>query len=327
MVGPLAPLFLAAALTSVVVYSESDTLELTTDNWKLTGYQSQQPTLPTVLSRAADYVASFSRQLSGIVSEEFYIQEVRHPYAAASVARLNRRELRSDFLLVLPEGGDRYVEFRDVFEVDGNPVRDRNERLTKLFLNPDANADQMRAIIEESARLNIGADIPRNINTPMLPLHFLLPGQQSRFKFKRGDRKNPNLTGYGAPRGGTASFRASTEVWIIEFEETRRGTIIRTHQGRDFPATGRFWIEPDTGTVMMTELVMDRGIVRAVIDVSYESESLLGFRVPVEMRERYVTRTERIEGVARYGKFRRFLVRTDETIETPGEKPRKPPME
>ncbi len=284
-----------------------------------------QPSLETVLARAAAYVASFSRQLSGIVSEEFYIQEVRHTYAAASATRLNRRELRSDFLLVLPAGADRYVEFRDVYEVDGNPVRDRSERLTRLFLNPDANADQMRAIIEESARLNIGADIPRNINTPMLPLHFLLSAQQPRFKFKRGDQKGPNLTGYDAPRGGTASFRASTEVWVVEFEETRRGTIIRTHEGRDFPATGRFWIEPETGTVMMTELIMDRGSVRALIDVSYESEPLLGFRVPVEMRERYLTRTERIDGVARYGKFRQFQVRTDETIEAPGEKPRKPP--
>ena len=288
-------------------------------------FASQQPSLETVLTRAAEYVANFSRQLSGIVAEEFYIQEVRHIYVASSATRLDRRELRSDFLLVLPEGADRYVEFRDVFEVDGNPIRDRSERLTKLFLDPGANADQMGAIIKESARLNIGAEIPRNINTPMLPLHFLLPAQRRRFKFTRGSRKNPNLTGYDAPRGGEASFRASTEVWIIEFEETQKGTIIKTHEGRDFPARGRFWIEPDTGTVMMTELVLDRGVVRAVIDVSYESEPLLGFRVPVEMRERYVTRTERIDGVARYGKFRQFQVRTEEKIESPDPAKRKPP--
>jgi hypothetical protein len=77
--------------------------------------------------------------------------------------------------------------------------------------------------------------------------------------------------------------------------------------------------------VMMTELIMDRGSVRALIDVSYESEPLLGFRVPVEMRERYLTRTERIDGVARYGKFRQFQVRTDEAIETPDGTKRKPP--
>jgi hypothetical protein len=305
------------------VCCELDALELSTGN--LTAASVEEPSLQAVLSRAAEYVTNFSRQLSGIVAEEFYIQEVRPLYVGSSATRLDRRELRSDFLLVLPAGADRYVEFRDVFEVDGNPIRDRSERLTKLFLDPATKVDQMGAIIKESARLNIGADIPRNINTPMLPLHFLLPAQRPRFKFSRGSRKTPNLTGYDAPRGGEASFRASTEVWVVDFEETRRGTIIRTHEGLDFPAKGRFWIEPDTGTVMMTELVLDRGVVRAVIDVSYESEPLLGFRVPVEMRERYVTKSQRIDGVARYGKFRQFQVRTEEKIESPDATKRKPP--
>ena len=303
----VAPLALTLSLTWVVVCGAA---------------QAAQPSLSSVLSRAGDYVTSFNRQLSGIVAEEYYVQEVRTKNANAST-QLNRRQLRSDFLLVLPNGGERYVEFRDVFEVDGHPVRDRDERLTKLFLSPDRNVDQMREIIEESARHNIGDDIPRNINTPMLPLQFLLPAQRSRFKFNRANRRRPDLTGYDAPRGGTADFHVSNDVWVIEFEETQRGTIIRTNEGRDFPAAGRFWIEPDTGTVLMTELVMDRGSVKAVIDVSYESEPLLGFRVPLEMRERYFARSGRIEGVARYGKFRQFQVRTDENIQTP----RKPPFD
>jgi len=306
-----APLFLVAALTSVSLRSEP-------------AARVQEPSLETVLSRATEYVANFNRRLSSIVAEEFYIQEVRQRQASEAMARSNRRELRSDFLLVLPLGADRYVEFRDVFEVDGNRVRDRDQRLTKLFLSRDPNSDQMREVIEESARHNIG-DIPRNINTPMLPLYFLLPAQQPRFKFKRANRRTPHLTGYEAPRGGTADFRVSTDIWVIDFEETERPTIIRTNEGRNFPATGRFWIEPATGTVLMTELVMDRGSVRAVIDVSYESELLLGFRVPVEMRERYDARGARIDGVARYGKFRQFQVRTDEDIQPPDPTKRKPP--
>jgi hypothetical protein len=311
LAGRIAPLFLVAALTSVAVCSEP-------------AAHIQEPSVETVLSRAADYVANFNRQLSGIVAEEFYIQEVRQRQPSGAIAQSRRRELRSDFLLVLPDGADRYVEFRDVFQVDGNAVRDRDERLTKLFLSPDPNVDQMREVIEESARHNIG-DIPRNINTPMLPLYFLLPAQQPRFKFERSKKRTPNLTGYEAPRGGTANFRVTTDVWVIEFEETRRATVIRTNEGRDFPAAGRYWIEPDTGTVLMTELIMDRGSVRAVIDVSYESELLLGFRVPVEMRERYDARGARIDGVARYGKFRQFQVRTDENIQTRDPTKRKPP--
>ena len=290
---------------------------------------TQEPSLEVVLGRAAAYVAEFSEKLSGIVAEEFYVQNVRNHSSRTSMASSSsrRRELKSDFLLVQPERSDRYVEFRDVFEVDGNKVRDRDQRLTQLFLKPNLNVDQVRAIIEESARHNLGT-IPRNINTPTLPLYFLHTAQQRRFRFKRATRKNPDLIGFEAPSGGQATFRVTTEAWVIEFSEQERATIIRTSEGRDFPAAGRFWIDPIAGTVLMTELVMDGPEVRAVIDVSYQSEPLVGLKVPIEMRERYVTRNERIDGVARYSRFRQFQVSTSEDIAPPvppGQKPPKPP--
>ncbi len=279
---------------------------------------AQEPSLDTVLARAADYVAAFHQQLSGIVAEESYSQESRRPGLGAQ-----RRRLTSDFLLVLPPRADRYVEFRDVFAVDGRAIRDRDERLFRLFLDPAATADQAHAIIEESARLNIGG-IPRNLNTPMLPLNFLLPAQQPRFRFRRVNRRMPDLTGHGAPAAGVATFRVTTDVWVIAFEESRRGTVIRSYEGHDFPAAGRFWIDPASGAVLMSELVMERTGIHAVIDVSYQSEPLIGFRVPIEMRERYVTRDERIDGVATYGRFRQFTVRTDEWIGTPSVPGKKP---
>jgi len=50
--------------------------------------------------------------------------------------------------------------------------------------------------------------------------------------------------------------------------------------------------------------------------VSYQSEPLLGFLVPIEMRERYDGRRDKshIEGVATYGRFRQFHVNTTETF-------------
>jgi hypothetical protein len=70
--------------------------------------------------------------------------------------------------------------------------------------------------------------------------------------------------------------------------------------------------------------VMEGRDVEAVINVSYQSEPVLGFRVPLEMRERYRSHDERVEGVASYGRFRQFQVRTDEQIGTP-DAPPKPP--
>ena len=277
---------------------------------------AQEPSLKHVLSRAADYVAGFYKQLSGIVAEETY-QQMGRSYGAFSPVD-TRRTLQSDLLLVRPTAADRYVEFRDVFAVDGRPVRDRAERLTTLFLSPSAaNRDLMRTIIEESARQNIG-DIPRNINTPMLTLHFLQAETQRRFRFTRAKPGAPELARSSSLASNNApTFRVSTEIWVIEFRETDRPTVIKTYRGQNFPASGRFWIDPATGVVRMSELVMENRDVTANIIVSYQSEPLLGFFVPVEMRERYRTRVARVEGAATYGKFRRFQVKTDEVIAKP----------
>ena len=92
--------------------------------------EAQQETLAAVLDRAGRYVVEFHRQLSGIVAEEHYVQEVRPParrsgnFLSMGLPRAAHRELTSDFLLVRLVGAEQYVEFRDVFEVDGKPVRE-----------------------------------------------------------------------------------------------------------------------------------------------------------------------------------------------------------
>ncbi len=293
----------------------------------LSAAAAQEPTLATVLDRAATYVADFERQLSGIVAEERYVQEVKAfsrrsgcPAEATYTAILRcrgqlttpiRLELKSDLLLV--QAARKWVQFRDVFEADGVSVRDRPERLTRLFLvESAASRDRIGAILKESARYNIG-DIQRNINTPVFALQILERSNQPRFKFKRsndrvpdGVKKEPALPG---------AFRTSTEVWAIEYEEKQPGTIIRTTDYRDLPSRGRFWIEPDTGHVLISELVARNRAVHATVDVSYQSEPLLGLLVPIEMRERYDDhRGARIDAVASYGRFRQFQVNTNETF-------------
>src|SRR5260370_1392492 len=94
---------------------------------------SEPPPLPDVLHRAPVSVAERQRQLSGIVAEEQYLQDVRSPrrwgkIGGPGVPPGRHRELKADLLLVKPIGSNRWMQFRDVFEVDGRPVRDRSER-------------------------------------------------------------------------------------------------------------------------------------------------------------------------------------------------------
>ena len=143
-----------------------------------------------------------------------------HQRAARRRAVRCETVLVSDFLLVQVPG-EGWLPFRDVFERDGKQVRDRQERLSTLFLNGSSRSafDQARAIMDESARYNIG-NVSRNINVPTLPLPFLTALHRQRFAFKAGKRDDDDP---GA---------------VIEFKETGRPTFITTTGNRDLPVTG-----------------------------------------------------------------------------------------
>ncbi|MGQ0734462.1 MAG: hypothetical protein ACT4QD_12505 [Acidobacteriota bacterium] len=288
---------------------------------------AQPDPVETVLSRAADYVDRLQMQLSGIVAEEAYEQVVTPTFSVGGRAQTARRRIKSDLLLVKTETSDRYVEFRDVFEVDGRAVRDRTERLTKLFLDPTLSGGQrFREVVSESARYNIG-NVSRTMNTPMLPLMFLLDRYQRRFDFSLGGDRSPEIVSRLATDAAREDFRVHDTVLVVAFEEVRSPTVVTGLGGADFPSKGRFWIQPDSGAVLMTELVLEDRDLRAVVSVSYQSEPLLGFRVPVAMRERYRLSSELVDGAATYGRFRRFSVNTDEVIAPPSEKATPAPAE
>ena len=211
-------------------------------------------------------------------------------------------------------GATRWAEFRDVFEADGIAVRDREERLTQLFLGQDpvSAREQLGRILDASARFNLG-EIERNIKTPMFALQFLDPANQKRFKFSRSLNRKPDT--FARPETPNDAFRASTEVWVVDYQETAPETLVRTGDRRDFPMRGRFWIEPASGRVMMSEIVARNKTVNATIDVSYQSEPLVGMFVPIEMREEYKDRSgTHITGNATYGRFLQFTVNVDETF-------------
>jgi hypothetical protein len=270
-----------------------------------------RPPLQTILARVTDYVIHYESAIQGIVAEEFYVQDSDksdRPF-------VTHRELKSDLLLVRSEGSDYgYVQFRDVFQVDGEAVRDRGDRLTKLFLDPSITVRRRAAeIMSESARYNIGS-VERNINVPVIALMLMDPMYRSHFKYSVDtDRK-------GVPHGMPKSpaFTLAADAWAIEFEETATPTVVRGDD-QDAKSHGRVWVDPGTSRVLMTELIVEAKTVRSTIRVSYQSEPIEGVLVPVEMRETYVVKKRfyTLEGTATYGNFRQFGVTTVETIAPP----------
>ena len=209
--------------------------------------------------------------------------------------------MKADFLIV-KSARDLWSPFRDVFEVDHIPVRDREERLAKLFLSDkvSSNDENAKAIAEESARYNLGA-VQRTINNPVFAFTFLQPDVRPRFKFTAGklDRK------------------AGDDVRVVEYLEETRPTVIDGGSGRDMPAFGRFWIETSTGRVVKTEVRVETNGVKANLTTTFRTDERLGIDVPSEFREEYDLRDSRVSGVASYSRFRKFEVKSSEELATP----------
>jgi hypothetical protein len=249
-------------------------------------------TLDAVVDCASRYVVGLERTLTSIVSEERYQQFGLIDGFDRSVA------LRSDFLIVKNPAGPGWLPFRDVYEVDGKAVRDRNERLTRLFLEKPASAlDEGRRIMDEGARYNIGGF--RNVNVPTIALTFLEPANRPRMVVRKAGEKTIDRT----------------RCWAIEFEERGRPTVIKGGEGVDVPASGVFWIEPATGQLVRTFLKIQYGYAQHETIVTFRVESRLNVLVPTEMIESFTHTAGHfsVRGRATYSNFKRFQVTTHET--------------
>jgi hypothetical protein len=237
-------------------------------------------------------------KLSSIIAEERYVQRTGsdsdRPPLPGPRREGHERVLRSDFVLIRGFArGSPWIGVREVLEVDGRPVEGERGRLEALLADSGADIERrLRALADAQARYNLG-DLYRTINVPTLALEFLLRDRQDRFRFKRS---------------GTAELRG-VPVWTVTFKERVRPTLIRTPEGRDVVSTGVFWIEPETGAVLRTELRAGENLgrrLRSLILVSYARSDRFDMLLPDDMNELYVTGRSRIEGHATYSRFRRF---------------------
>src|SRR3954468_24389706 len=278
--------------------------------------------LDELLDRAAWYLDYFVDEFENVVAEETSIQDSSTmlptfspmpggrggafppPPSPSDAARARHRDLRSDFLLVKSPDTEALVPFRDVIEVDGVPVRDREARLAKLFLSnrPGGTVmEQAERIGAEGGRYNLG-NMRSTLGNPVLGLGVLQRSYQPRFHFAIG--KDDRTAGASAI--------------VIEFKETASPAMIRGEAGRDLMAHGRFWIDAPTGRVLKTELQVEQPAIRAMVTTLFRLEERSGIGVPVEMREQYtLANGSRISTVATYGRFRRFDVSASEDIRTP----------
>jgi hypothetical protein len=250
---------------------------------------AQEVSREELLSRTAKYVANFVDNFANIVAEEILVQETTIPH--------RKRTLRSDYLFVRFPDDRAWTAFRDVFDVDGKPVRDHEERVTKLLINPSEDASRRLAdITRASARYNL-LDIG-TINHPLLAMAFLQDFYRPRFRFNTA--------------GSEKSLGA--KVRKIQFQEFQRPTIIKGNSNSDIFTRGLVWIDEDTGRIAKTELRIGSQTAPISVITLFKFDETLGMDVPSEMRDWYPDRQGEVRGVATYGRYRRFQVTTSEAV-------------
>lgn len=254
--------------------------------------------LGVLLDRVGSYLTGYAKAYASVVAEERYTQNSRAKRATTlgGLSITGRRELKSD-MVAIADSDQRWLSFRDVFSVDGNPVRDRDQRLQTLFLQPQSDPlIKARAIGDEGARFNLGT-IARNVNFPTMALTFLVTGNQSRSKFRLGGDSKVN----------------KVETIELSFEEVDRPTIVRSGTA-DLPVAGRFWIEPETGRVMKSSVRFESREFAGEVNVTFDYVAKVKLWVPVEMDDTCSSPVETVSGRASYTNFRQFGVSTDVVI-------------
>jgi hypothetical protein len=281
---------------------------------------ADESSLVDLLRSAGEYVVGYADSFRIVVAQETYVQRLR---TSPGGPVQQTRRLDSDVVFVhVSDAGFPWWLLRDVYEVDGHPVRDRQARLEKLLVGPMKDGlAWAQAIADDGARFNLGRG-HWNFNVPTLVLAFLHPSVQPRFTFERKGR-------------ATIEGRSFVE---IAFRELSPPTVVRGPDSHpDILATGRVWVhDGHDGTVGRTELALelrtDRATTRATVTTQYRPYRPLALWVPLEMHDRVQTdavgwrgpssSVEVVEGLAAYSGFRQAGVSTQEEFRVPEAEPR-----
>jgi hypothetical protein len=264
---------------------------------------SNDTSLATVLQRAGVAVERYSRETAVILANETCQQRAYRArrenrfvggFSATTVAR---RRWKADLALLptpaFAPSGYPWVEFRDVVEVDGRALPDRQSRIEGVLQSASGmTIEKARAFTQESSRFNIGP-VARNINTPSVVLLVVAPVNQQRFVFEK--------TGEEAFEG--------IPCWKLGYHEWRAPTLIRLPENIDAPASGALLVDPSSGEVL-------RGLLELTTSAESSGTTTVTFRhvkgfegrLPIEMVEKATAAggMEWVEARYEYSNFRRF---------------------
>jgi len=266
----------------------------------------QDPTrLDTVVAAAATYVKDYQRQLTSVLADEDYLQQIISQ-TPRDEAMPRVRRLRSEVFFMYAPAADDWMAIRDVSAVNGKELKDRpNLREALRTLPPHEVARTFKVY---NSRFNLG-NVSRNFNEPTLSLLLF------------DDRYRPDVT---FTRKSVQTRRDGVWVTVGFTESEGPNTLIRERSGKPAVSKGEFVVEAGTGRIRRAWMETTVGAVVADLTTDYAADARLGIWVPVSFAENYQARadakivdprirtqlsSEEIRCVAKYTNYRRFEVK------------------
>jgi hypothetical protein len=301
-VGHKVPMSLALARRSRLVLGLAIALVLASS--ALRARQDDGGTqLTAVLARMDAYLVGYEAAISNVVADEVFSQHFdggrRVGMGSAATAaggpaadgvRVTRRLESEVAFLRLPGDAD-WLAHRRVRRVAGRPVED-GPALAEVLARSGVSAyEQARAIVQASARHNLGS--ARTTNVPTFPLELAHP------------RRRASYTVHDAGRD-----RIDGRVLRkLRLAETSPPSIVANGPRGFFRTEVTLWVAPETGAIHRALAVLDppfRAVARPSIRVDFMRDEALGLLVPREMDEEFVLGVSQGFGRAVYSNYRRF---------------------
>jgi hypothetical protein len=291
-------------------------------------FGAQATPVDAVLAQVAGYVGDFIPRFSDVVAVETYEQRTTAQFATPLAPSEGMKadgfgsrsvvwRLTSDFMLVRYQVAElNWIAFRDPGVVNGIVLDRPKDRLVRLFTESTLDAtERAAAITMESTRFQVpGGSFA--VTNPLLVVALMQAHYQPRLRFTLGSEER--LDGLRVRR--------------LRFEErdeqpAEPGNGNRARQkwppllGDVGRVRGTVWLElePETGRIVKTEARLGAASSIATTVTTFAQDAGLGLTVPVEMQTSWMYKDRPVNGVAKYGEFRRFAVRTETQVQPPAE--------
>jgi hypothetical protein len=279
------------------------------------------------MAQVAKYVGAFIPQFANVVAVETYEQRTTAQFGTPLVAQSEGMradgfgsrsivwQLRSDLMLVRYQLAElNWIMFRDPIVVNGIVLDRPKDRLVRLFSEGEVDAAERAAVIAtESTRFQVPGGSLAGTN-PLLVLALMQAHYQPRLRFTLGSEER--IAGIRVRR---LQFEEREEQPGKPADGNRAGQKWPPLLGEVGRVRGTAWLEPETGRILKTEARLGAAPNIATTLTMFAHDERLALTVPVEMRTSWKYKERPVNGIAKYGEFRRFGVQTETQVRPPAQ--------